>query len=265
MNARKLPLAALVLILTSTAALAQANQGTQTADSFDWKGALAAGKTLEIRGVNGDIRATAAAGNEASVTARKTGRDRADVRIEVVEHADGVTICAVYPSRRERDNYCAPGGGRNNVEDIQAEVDFTVTVPKSVVLQAATVNGDVNAEGLGSFVNAKTVNGSVSVSTAHWAEAKTVNGSVRVRMGRADWTGTLEFATVNGDVELELPSDLNASVETSSVNGDMRTDFPLTVRGRFRRHQLSGTIGSGGRDLKLKTVNGDMVLRKATL
>jgi hypothetical protein len=264
MNTRKLAVLAAALILVSAAA-AQANKGTQSGDTFDWKGALAAGKTLEIRGVNGDIRAAAATGDEASVTARKSGRDRADVRIEVIEHADGVTICAVYPSRRNRDNYCAAGGGRNNVDDVDARVDFTVRVPKAIIFHAATVNGDVNAEGLGSFVNAKTVNGSVSVSTAHWAEAKTVNGSVRVRMGRADWTGALEFATVNGDVELELPSDLSASVETSSVNGNVRTDFPLTIQGRFRRNELSGTIGSGGRDLRLKTVNGDMILRKASL
>jgi len=49
------------------------------------------------------------------------------------------------------------------------------------------------------------------------------------------------------------------------VNGNVRTDFPLTIQGRFRRNELSGTIGSGGRDLRLKTVNGDMILRKASL
>ena len=46
------------------------------------------------------------------MTAQRTGRrnDPEDVRLEVVEHAGGVTICAVYPSKdAARPNECRPG------------------------------------------------------------------------------------------------------------------------------------------------------------
>jgi DUF4097 and DUF4098 domain-containing protein YvlB len=93
--------------------------------------------------------------------------------------------------------------------------------------------------------------------------ARTVNGSIEARMGRADWSGEAEFATVNGSIKLELPADTGAEVEARTVNGDIETDFPLEVRGKISRKRLSGTIGGGGRRLSLETVNGSIHLQKA--
>src|SRR5262245_47217902 len=97
---RRIPVALAVLAL-STAPLA--------AEDFHWQGLLASGKAIEIKGVNGRIEAVAGRGREVEVTAVKHGRHRGrpeDVDIKVVEHADGVTICAVYPSRGSRANDC---------------------------------------------------------------------------------------------------------------------------------------------------------------
>jgi DUF4097 and DUF4098 domain-containing protein YvlB len=93
-------------------------------------------------------------------------------------------------------------------------------------------------------------------------QAKTVNGSITASLGRANWNGQLDFKTVNGTITLDLPQDLNAVVKADTLNGDITTDFPLSVMGRFSRRQLSGTIGSGGRELSLKTVNGSIRLRR---
>ncbi len=92
-----------------------------------------------------------------------------------------------------------------------------------------------------------------------------MNGSVIARFGKADWPGTLHLATVNGRIELEVAGDLNAEVSTNSVNGNVQSDFPITIAGRMRRGSLHGTIGRGGRELELTTVNGDMELRKPTM
>ncbi|HET7380207.1 MAG TPA: hypothetical protein VFJ24_09225, partial [Gaiellales bacterium] len=77
---------------------------------FHWKGRIAAGKTIEIKGVNGDVSAVAGSG-DVEVTAVKHARrsDPDEVKIEVVPSEDGVTICAVYPSDGRRENTCEPG------------------------------------------------------------------------------------------------------------------------------------------------------------
>jgi DUF4097 and DUF4098 domain-containing protein YvlB len=109
-------------------------------------------------------------------------------------------------------------------------------------------------------VEARTVNGGVTVVTGGRARGATVNGSVDVTMGRADHD--MKFETVNGQIVVRLPEGTNANVRAATVNGDIQTDFPLTVQGRFGRRSLEGTLGSGGRTLELSTVNGSIHLRR---
>ncbi len=240
-----------------------------TAQDFHWNGRLAAGKRLEIRGVNGSIRAMATTGDEIDVTARKTSRrsDPAEVEIKVVPSEDGVTICAVYPTprRARHENRCEPGDDwSSSSENNDVTVDFTIKLPAGIVFDGRTVNGDVDAQGLGADVAVSTVNGSVDVSAAGHVEASTVNGSIRASMGRADWTGDAEFTTVNGGITLTLPEGVSTEVRAETVNGDLETDFPMTVTGKFGPRHMRGTIGGGGnRTLELSTVNGSIRIRKA--
>lgn len=242
---------------------------TAAAQDFNWHGALAKGKRLEVKGVNGDVRAVLASGTEAVVNATKHSRrsDPDEVEIKVVESDDGITICAVYPTPRHarQENSCEPGDRwHSSTEDNDVTVDFEVRVPAGVEFNGQTVNGEMSAEGLKADVRASTVNGSVRVSTTGLAEASTVNGSVYVEMGQANWSDQLEFRTVNGGITLIMPGKLDTEVRASTVNGEIESDYPLTISGKFGPRRLRGTIGAGGRTLNLSTVNGEIRLRKAT-
>ena len=234
-------------------------------EDFHWTGKVAAGAAVEIKGVNGGIVATGAPGSAVEVTAVKKGRksDPAEVKIEVVEHAAGVTVCAVYPSTGAP-NECRPGeGGRMSVRDNDVNVEFKVTVPAGVRFVGRTVNGGIEARGITADAEAHTVNGGVTLDATGTARAETVNGGIAARLGRTDWTGALKLKTVNGGIEMTMPDGLSADVKASTVNGDIQTDFPLTVTGKISRRKLEGTIGSGGRLLELETVNGGIELRKS--
>jgi hypothetical protein len=235
--------------------------GAQQGQEWSWSGRVADGKTLEVRGVNGAVSAEPASGNQVEVRAQKHGRrdDPDDVRIEVVEHADGVTICAVYPGRS---NECRPGGGRMNVRDNDVEVDFTVRVPRGVRFEGNTVNGGVEALNLEGPVELNTVNGGVRLETASGdAEANTVNGSITATV-RALGERPLRFETVNGGITVSLPASLDADLAAETVNGSIQTDFPIQVQGRMNPRELNGRIGRGGRTLALETVNGSIRLRR---
>lgn len=246
------------------AAAAEAAGPEETA-TFDWKGEIAAGKTLEIRGINGGITAHAVSGRQATVHATLTGRrsDPTSVKVEVVKHEGNVTLCAVYPGEHGRENSCEPGGGHQKIHDNDVRVEFEVGVPSSVAFTPVTVNGEVKADGLSAPVRARTVNGSISVETTSWADAHTVNGSIRARMGSTNAPDGLDFKTVNGSISVVLPPDAALDVEAKTVSGGISTDFPLTVSGRFVGHHLSGTIGGGGTSLSMKSVNGSLDLKKS--
>jgi putative adhesin len=237
----------------------------RSAQDFQWHGLVLQGSAIEIKGVNGDVTAGPGTGTEVEVTATRRGRrsDPEDVKIDVVQHGDGVTICAVYPSTDGRPNECRPGHeGRMNVQNNDVTVTFDVRVPAGVRFIGHTVNGDVEAKSLSGPVDVKTVNGGATFSTSAYGEASTVNGSIQAAIGTASWPEGLAFKTVNGSITLDLPGDTSADVRASTVNGDITTDFPLTVTGKFGPRRLNGTIGGGGRTLELETVNGSVRLRR---
>jgi hypothetical protein len=252
-------------LLTAVATMAMT--APLAAQDWTWRGRVSADQWMEVKGVNGSVRAVASSGSEIEVEVTKTEGNRGDpddIKMVVVPHADGVTICAVYPTPRGREpNDCQPGTrGRSNTENNNVKVDFVVRVPRNTNFAGRTVNGSVTITGLTGDVKGHTVNGAVRITTTGLAEATTVNGGINVSMGRADWEGELAFETVNGAIILELPEDVNTEVHASTVNGDIVTDYPLTVRGRFGPKRLTGTIGRGGRELMLDTVNGSVEIRR---
>jgi DUF4097 and DUF4098 domain-containing protein YvlB len=245
-----------LLILAAAVCLGSAVPALAQSD-FEWTGQLAPGQRIAIHDVNGSIRASAARDGNIVVTAvRRPGRkgSPSDVRIETVAHAGGVTVCVVYKSGE-----CQANGIRgSNNGDNDTSVDFTVQVPAGILLRASTVNGSIDANGLQSDTEATTVNGSVTVATSGSARATTVNGAIQAAMGRVPNGGT--FTTVNGDVTLQLPAATNANVRISTVSGDVRSDFPLQIDAEPGPKNARGTIGAGGQELAITTVNGGVTL-----
>lgn len=259
-----------LLVAAAAALVAGPLHAQKTDDSFAWSGPIAAGRTLEVRGINGNLEVRLASGGGAAVHARKSAKksDLASVEIKVEQHAGGVTICAVYPN--SHGDSCTAGhrkqdGDRDHEHDQNdVTVNFVVDVPAGVRFEGSTVNGEVAARGLRSDAEVATVNGGIELETTGTGSATTVNGSVRVRMGKSAWTGTLDASTVNGEVEVTMPTPTALEVDASTLNGTISSDFPLTLQGKMSPRKLRGTIGTGGGRLHLATVNGDVELRKAS-
>ncbi len=229
--------------------------------TFEWRGNIAPGDRIEIKGVIGEITAALASGNQVEVRATKSAQqsDPAEVTIEVVEHSEGVTICAVYPDvPGEAPNECLPGDeGNTSVQDNDVQVDFVVSVPAGVVFVGRNFSGSVEATDLESDVFASTFSGNVTVSTTEIAEAATFSGNVTATIGRANWGRDLEFKTFSGKVDVQIPSNSNAEVEASTFSGVIDSDFPLTGTPMLQQ----GTLGSGGPTLTLVTFSGNIRLR----
>jgi len=259
---------AMVSLAAGVSAQAQGEKRTVfDPGDFHWQGSLKAGQTLEVIDTNGEIDANRASGDTARVEGRRGGSpDDHDMFIEVVEYGDGATICAVY-AREKAPGRCHRGGVSSESGDWwhgrRAKISFDVQVPRGVKLNAMTTNGRVHCLNLDSVVQAATTNGDVEVSTSEWASARTTNGGVRVSMGNAKWSGELELETTNGSVDVTLPASAEFQVHAATTNGGISSDFPVTVQGRFGPKSLSGTVGGGGRELRLATTNGGIDLKKS--
>src|SRR2546430_10194094 len=72
----------IVALLPAAAALALAPRTAAAQREFHWKGPVAPGKAIEIKGVNGDVRASAGSGDvEVTAVKRARKRDRKSTRL----------------------------------------------------------------------------------------------------------------------------------------------------------------------------------------
>jgi hypothetical protein len=133
-----------------------------------------------------------------------------------------------------------------------------------------SVSGDVDLQDVHGDVTLSSVSGRVQVSDARsrMVRMETVSGDLDYA-GTFDATGTYDFHAHSGDVRLELPSDIGATLSIETFSGDIRTDFPLTIQpnGDNRgpsRHHIDTTLGKGGAHVTVSTFSGDVELRRSS-
>ena len=238
-----------------------------TVPHFELHDKLAAGQTLSLRNLRGNITVERAAEGQLAVIAQGVTEGSRPERVHIVSNAvsDGLAVCAIWgrDSRCESGDYSPSGSGfwgkfgfRSGVN-----VNFTVQLPPGVKLDIRDVNGNVKVVGATTDVLVHSVNGWITARTDGGAlELKTVNGSVTGDIASAPTRLVAE--SINGRVDVTGPADLAGDLEMSAVNGGVSSEFAITTTGNLNRRRLSGHIGTGGGLLKLKSVNGGVALRK---
>ncbi|HEX8695202.1 MAG TPA: DUF4097 family beta strand repeat-containing protein [Longimicrobium sp.] len=292
-----------MLALSGYAAVAPASShGRGLQQDFDWNGEIAPGATLRVFTTAGTVTVRQAAGRTARVHGET--RDADDEQIRYLTDRDGgdVRICAVREGGECNDNGVRDRDRGWSRRNRRAKANFTIEVPRGVVVRVGSGNGDVTVDGATADVNASsgngdvrvgsgaarvdvssgngavmvdaargpvhasTGNGRVMVSTAQGpVEASSGNGSIDVSMASLRGDDDMEFSSGNGSITLRVPADFSAEIEASTGNGGFESDFPLRVVGRMSQHRVHGTIGSGGRSVRMSTGNGSIrVLRAGT-
>lgn len=259
---------AVCLVAIASPARAQhdddSDRGYSQDSTFSWKGEIATGGTIHIMNLNGGVDVDASSNGTTTVTAVKRWRhsDPSRVRIITQPGSDGMTICAIWDESSECGMHDHEGS--HEVHNNDVSVHFTVHVAKGVKVALETVNGSIDVRGATVAVNAHTVNGRVEIATLGGpVTAETVNGSVHATIDHlVSSNEPLELITVNGSVELDAPAALSAALDAETVNGSVQTDFPITINSLKARTRLRGTIGQGGRELRLHTVNGSVTIKK---
>jgi hypothetical protein len=238
--------------------------GREVGDEWTWRGEVKPSQQVWIRNTNGPVEVVQGTGTALEVTAEKSWRHSQPSAVELVPVTSdrGVTICALWAAQ---ERHCGAGGEyqMNHVEKNDVAVRFTVHLPRGVKVDVSTVNGEVVIDGAAAPVVANTMNGKILVHTSVGpVTANTLNGSIEAAMD-AVTGGDIELTTKNGGITAVLPSGLNAAVDASTVNGRVETDFPMQLSGKISPRHVRGTIGSGGMTLRLNTVNGSVMIRRA--
>jgi hypothetical protein len=227
--------------------------------------------------------------------------DYEDIAFQVIRSRDGLTICALITEDDECSERGIRSGNRSGRfwRNRRLAVDVTVNVPRGVRVHAGTGNGEVTVEGVGAEARVSTGNGRMRITNvsgeleassgngAVWIDrttgpvsvssgngditvrstrgpvtASSGNGDIDVQMDELRLDGDMEFTTGNGSVRVTVPEGFNGDLTADTGNGHFVTDFPMTLQGRFREGHVRGTIGNGGRRVRMTSGNGRIELRK---
>ena len=160
-------------------------------------------------------------------------------------------------------------------------ISFDVEVPLRTHLRLKTVNGgEVRVDNVDGEIDVSNTNGGITLtSVAGSVVAGTTNGNVRAALARVTAGKEMAFTSLNGTIDVTLPSSTKASLRIRSDNGDVHSDFDVQLkpeplptvsesssgRGRYRisrSNSIVGTINGGGPDFELRTFNSNVYVRK---
>lgn len=220
--------------------------------------------TVNVNNVNGKIFVESWDRNEVHIYAyikvKSSSGRRAEefmekVEIKVDRDGDELYIQPEHPKNQGTEFFKLLFGARNP----SVQVDFTIQVPGNSLVDINSVNGSVEAIGIGGKTKLKTVNGNVAAKQMHCpVDANTTNGGIHVEIEDGKLSDDIRLRTVNGSISMSLPKTTAANLALSTVNGSIHTDFPLTLEGDWSKKNVNGTINGGGCKISLGTVNGSI-------
>lgn len=265
-TARRLAVSCSLALLGAASPLSAQQTSSSSGDAeFRWAKAIPNGSLVRLANVSGDVSVIGADVERVELVARRRGSSSdSEARVEVKEHADGITICAL----REEDSYCdergmhedgSRWGGRRS----RARYDLEVRVPRGMRVSASTVSGGVQVSGTTREMRVSSVSGDVRLDRVDAVDrfrVSTVSGDVVASLASVARGTDLQVKSVSGDIDLSMPPSTALDLNMSTVSGRLNSDFALQVRGRLNRRRIDAQINDGGSDLRVSTVSGDVRL-----
>ncbi len=231
-------------------------------ERFEQTYPLNANGKVSVSNVNGSIIVETWDKPEVKLEWVKTGERKenfAEVEIKIDARQDAFRVETDYGDRQRR-NF---GGNRGYGNNLQ--VEYRLTVPRNAILdEIETVNGSVTISNAENTTKASAVNGEVKATNLRGtANLSTVNGTVTANFDQLATGSRINLETVNGSVDLTIPSDANVTLKAETVNGKISNDFNLPVRkGQYVGRDMYGKIGSGDVQIKLESVNGELTVKR---
>jgi hypothetical protein len=142
-------------------------------------------------------------------------------------------------------------------------VDYQIKLPRWLrKIEIDAINSNIRMIGLSGNISVEVKSGSVElVGVSGKVRARAINGKISASLDRWADQG-VELSSVNGSIELHLPTGTNADLEASTLSGRIEAQGLSSVKSerRFVGQKAEGSIGSGGPNIKVRTINGDIKL-----
>jgi hypothetical protein len=240
--------------------------------------------TLDLRVIHGSIRVMGSSDADVRLSTAMTVAAESEAAIDdalrdvVLDTIDDASTVGVIVREPNRTSCGEPGNGRSPAwwdrVRYRVTVDLAARVPVGTRVRLCTIDGrEAQVDNVAGDFDVTNVNGQITLSDMRGSgRAATVNGAVTATFSATPREPS-EFKTVNGNVTVTFPTTLSADLRLKTFHGGLFTDFDVTPvaqlasasterrNGRFvyRSNQYTSVrAGSGGTEITLETLNGDV-------
>lgn len=136
-------------------------------------------------------------------------------------------------------------------------------------------NGNIVVENISGDFELTNVNGKIIMNNVSGsAVASTINGKIHATFLQVKQGTPMAFSTLNGNIDLSFPATIKANLKARSDHGNIYSDFTLKNESTLSKTQEKGmtrletskwvtaTINQGGPEMMLKTVNGNIYIKR---
>jgi DUF4097 and DUF4098 domain-containing protein YvlB len=239
-----------------------------------------------LTNVSGDIKITGTDTTEAEVKVIKRGgtaEERSDVKIIV--DTKGGNLLLKPADRRFNDIDIAyeiklPRNlGQVNIDAVSSAIKIDDI---DALIQIHSISGDLELSKIRGKVEAQTESGEIFLANAVGpVTAKSLSGKIdladvsgmiqtdnksgdtRVSIDSTSSSDMLSFESINGSIELQFKSEINAELDAHTVSGDIEANgLGVDIKEMPGNTTARGRLGIGGQQLIVKTISGDIKITK---
>lgn len=221
---------------------------------------LAAESSISVNNINGSVTVQTADTDTAEVLivrSAKTQEDLQNYRKVKIEESGNKLRIGIENDRKSL--FSALGKipeGRQRV---------IVKIPRQVNYNSYNVSGDITLGEIRGRVGLHEINGQIKAERiAGPTEIGNVNGNIEATFAQLDGKG-VEVFDVNGNIELRFEGTVNADLSAWSITGQLNPELPdvQTRDEEQSRGRLKARIGTGGTQIRVSGINGNVNLLKA--
>jgi hypothetical protein len=161
----------------------------------------------------------------------------------------------------------------NNLVRIKVEkfdiMNLVVKVPYNFSLVLKTqAQGNIDVENVKGDQEISVVSGNISLSNIGGSvSVNNVNGAIKVNMNVVKNNAPLVLSSIMGTITLNLPSNQKANVKLQSDFAAVHSDFAIDEGSADEKpksipRRTTGKINGGGTDIYIKTVGGEIYLKR---
>ncbi len=220
---------------------------------------LPANATVGVYNLDGSIEVTTSDTDQAEVHILRLARTKETFEKQKAEIKFENKTLEIYGNKRERKF----GVWDHITGDDELRTRVTLKLPRKIEFHTWGVNGQVSLGQIEGSVEARGINGKLIIAKSVGSlQFSGINGKIEAGVANLNKDG-IELHGINGNVDLKFLDEVNVNVEAHGLSGRVNAELPNVEVTEQKHRNYRAKIGSGGPEISVGGMNGNLTLSRA--